>query len=200
MTSPQDFLNQLRIASPCPADWAAMAGDDRSRFCATCEKHVYDFSRMTAAEGLALIREKEGQVCARLWRRPDGTVITADCPVGVMTARARRKTKTRLPLAAAMLIAAAMTEAACAPKAKPQPVPPSPVPAPRPTETMTTTFDYSGVVPGAKVTIHDWTAPFATMSVGNLISGDTCMTGLDMTSETQGIQMSKDAWEHLPIR
>ncbi|HEU4951382.1 MAG TPA: hypothetical protein VFT46_05490 [Holophagaceae bacterium] len=115
MPSPQDVLNQLRIASPCPAAWAEMLGDDRARFCAACEKHVYDFSKMTAAEGLALIREKEGQVCARLWRRADGTVITADCAVG---RRLSARRSVAGPLAAAALLAAALAQAACAPKVK----------------------------------------------------------------------------------
>jgi hypothetical protein len=37
---------------------------------------------MTLEEGLTLIREKEGEVCGRLTRRRDGTVLSADCPVG----------------------------------------------------------------------------------------------------------------------
>src|SRR5262249_21676769 len=31
---------------------------------------------------VALLREKEGRLCVRLHRRPDGTVMTADCPRG----------------------------------------------------------------------------------------------------------------------
>lgn len=76
------LLDQIKIASPCPARWAEMAGDDRARFCAQCEKHVFNLSAMTAAAAAALIREKEGKLCARLYRRRDGTVLTADCPVG----------------------------------------------------------------------------------------------------------------------
>jgi len=105
MSAAQDFLNRLQIASPCPASWAEMSGDERARFCATCEKHVYDFSRMTAAEGMALIREKEGKVCGRLWRRADGTVITADCPMGKKLA-SRRSIKVPLMAAVALGLAA----------------------------------------------------------------------------------------------
>jgi hypothetical protein len=82
-------LGQLQIASPCPASWDEMQGDDKARFCALCQKHVYNFAVMSAEEGLALLREKEGHFCGRLTRRRDGTVITQDCPVG-WAARARQ--------------------------------------------------------------------------------------------------------------
>src|SRR5262245_61583986 len=82
-------LEQLRIASPCPASWDEMQGDDKARFCGLCQKHVYNFAAMTIEEGLALVREKEGNLCGRLTRRRDGTVITQDCPVG-WAARARQ--------------------------------------------------------------------------------------------------------------
>jgi hypothetical protein len=76
-------LDQLKIASPCGMDWNEMQGDDRSRFCSSCQKHVYNFAAMTTEEGLALIEAKEGKLCGRLTRRYDGTVLTADCPVGL---------------------------------------------------------------------------------------------------------------------
>jgi hypothetical protein len=79
---------RLRVASPCPADWNAMQGDDRVRFCGQCEKNVYNISAMTHAEAEDLIREKEGKLCVRFYQRTDGTVLTADCPVG---RRRRRK-------------------------------------------------------------------------------------------------------------
>ena len=36
-----------------------------------------------------LLEEREGRICIRLYRRADGTVITADCPVGVKRRRLR---------------------------------------------------------------------------------------------------------------
>ena len=38
-------------------------------------------------EAEAMIRANEGEMCVRLYKRTDGTVLTADCRVGV---RARR--------------------------------------------------------------------------------------------------------------
>jgi hypothetical protein len=84
------ILNNLRIASPCPATWEAMRGDDRVRFCDSCSKHVHNVSGLTADEAVALIQKSDGQSCVRLFRRKDGTVLTADCPVGIRFAVRRR--------------------------------------------------------------------------------------------------------------
>jgi hypothetical protein len=82
MMKPNNDLSRLRIASPCPTDWESMNGNDRVRFCRLCELNVYDISAMTSKEARELIARTEGRLCARLYRRADGTVITADCPVG----------------------------------------------------------------------------------------------------------------------
>lgn len=83
MRTSLDLLDDIRIASPCTARWDGMAGDDRARHCAACDKTVYDLSRLTADQAADLIREKEGSLCVRLYRRSDGRVLTADCPVGL---------------------------------------------------------------------------------------------------------------------
>ena len=84
VTMNQNFisLEELQIAKPCRADWNRMTGDERARFCLSCHKNVYDISQMTREEAQKLIAQNEGHVCVRLYRRPDGTVITSDCPVG----------------------------------------------------------------------------------------------------------------------
>ena len=199
MSAAQDFLNRMQITSPCPASWAEMSGDDRARFCATCEKHVYDFSKMTAAEGVALIREKEGKVCARLWRRADGTVLTADCPVGMRRAKIRRwipATK-----AATLALASLAANLACAPK---QPV--KTVQAPPTSETpkvvrsVSTTVDYSQQVPIATVSICESGNGTLTMEVGNMVNYDAYRLPLDFESTATGTKMSHEEWERLPLR
>ena len=199
MPAAQDFLNRLQIASPCPASWAEMSGDERARFCATCEKHVYDFSKMTAAEGMALIREKEGQVCARLWRRADGTVITADCPVGAMRLANRRRA--RLPWAAAACLSVVMANIACAPKRAPATAP-APIAAQtqRARPEMVTTYDYSGPVPAATVTICDWVAGANTVNVGFLVNTEDDSYHLNFDSPAAGRRMTSQDWENLPLR
>lgn len=74
------FMDDIRVASPCRASWDDMTGDERSRACAHCRKNVYNLSGMTRAEIETLIREKEGRLCVRFYRRADGRLVTADCP------------------------------------------------------------------------------------------------------------------------
>ncbi len=94
-------LENIRIATPCSADWDDMQGDERVRFCGKCEKNVYNLSAMTRQAGEALVREKEGRLCVRMYQRQDGTVITTDCPVGVHKARLRARIWARVSGAAA---------------------------------------------------------------------------------------------------
>jgi hypothetical protein len=83
------MLDAVSIASPCSARWEEMVGDDRARFCGKCEKNVYNLSALTREEAEAVLRAKEGELCVRLYRREDGTVLTQDCPVGVRRKRMR---------------------------------------------------------------------------------------------------------------
>lgn len=77
----QVSLSNIRIASPCPADWNKMVGDERVRHCAECNLNVYNLSAMTERQVHALIAESSGQrLCTRFYRRADGTVLTQDCP------------------------------------------------------------------------------------------------------------------------
>jgi hypothetical protein len=75
-------LNNIKIASPCAANWNEMYGDDRKRFCGDCKLNVYNLSGMTKDEAEALVMKAEGRLCVRFYQRADGSVITQDCPVG----------------------------------------------------------------------------------------------------------------------
>jgi carboxypeptidase family protein len=66
-----------------------MTGDDRVRFCELCNLHVYNIAELTRFEAQTLVATTEGRICARLYRRTDGTVITKDCPVGLRALRRR---------------------------------------------------------------------------------------------------------------
>jgi hypothetical protein len=84
------FLDQIRLASPCPASWEQMCGDERTRHCDLCQLKVYNLSALSRADAEAFISAKEGQqVCVRLYRRVDGTVLTQDCPIGLRALRQR---------------------------------------------------------------------------------------------------------------
>lgn len=80
-------LRSLRVATPCHAKWDEMDGDDRKRFCHQCSKHVYNFESLNTAEIQDLLGT--ASVCGRFYQRSDGTVLTADCPVGVRLAHSR---------------------------------------------------------------------------------------------------------------
>jgi hypothetical protein len=101
-------LDNLRVASPCPTNWESMQGDDKVRHCELCNLNVYNISALSRREAAALITRSEGRLCARLYRRADGTVITKDCPVGL---RAIRRRAARMTAAA---FAALVTLATCA--------------------------------------------------------------------------------------
>lgn len=115
MTQPKDFLDRMRIASPCHVGWENMKGDDRTRFCDQCSLHVYNISAMTRDEVASLVRSADGRICARLYRRADGTVLTRDCPVGL---RALRRRVSRA--AGAALTAVLSLFSAAAGQSKPQ--------------------------------------------------------------------------------
>lgn len=75
-------LDNIKIASPCPADWNEMRGDARRRHCLQCGLNVYNLSDMTRDEAESFLINSEGRVCVKYYRRKDGTVLTQDCPVG----------------------------------------------------------------------------------------------------------------------
>jgi hypothetical protein len=89
MSANHNPLRQLKVAKPCPADWNAMTGNDRMRFCGQCQLNVYNLSGMTRTEAERLVTQAEGRVCARFYRRADGTVLTQDCPVGLRAVKQR---------------------------------------------------------------------------------------------------------------
>ena len=58
-------LDHIHVAAPCTADWDGMVGDERTRFCAGCEKNVYNLSSMTRIEAEALLIAKVVELAAR---------------------------------------------------------------------------------------------------------------------------------------
>lgn len=75
----RDVLDSITIPVACPVSWDEMHGDHRTRFCDKCSQNVHDVSEMTAAEAVQLVTSGETMPCLRLFRRPDGRVMTTDC-------------------------------------------------------------------------------------------------------------------------
>ena len=84
------LLDSVQIASPCTANWDEMIGDDRARFCTHCQKDVFNLSALPREEAETFLRARTAEVCVRLYKRVDGTVLTSDCPVGVKRKRLRK--------------------------------------------------------------------------------------------------------------
>ena len=100
-------LDRLRIAAPCPFSWDQMEGDDRVRFCGHCRLNVFNISELSRNEAEALIASAEGGLCARLYRRADGSILTKDCPVGLRALRQRMTRRAAAVVAAVVSIGSA---------------------------------------------------------------------------------------------
>jgi hypothetical protein len=86
-------LEQISVPIPCSVEWNSMTGDQQQRYCTQCRQQVYNLSAMTRdaaeefiqahsvaiAEGTANGQQPAARLCVRLYRRPDGTVVTRDC-------------------------------------------------------------------------------------------------------------------------
>lgn len=100
---------QLRIPSPCDADWASMSPRERARHCAQCGLDVMDVSAYRAEEALERLEQRRGsRTCVSYVVRRDGTVRFADSP-DVPVSRLR-------PLRSGY-VAVALSLAACGPSA-----------------------------------------------------------------------------------
>lgn len=72
--SRRDFIQQLRIASPCSVDWDSMIGNDRVRFCEHCQLSVHHVDSLTRKKLRRLIAHSNGRVCVNYTRSPQTTL------------------------------------------------------------------------------------------------------------------------------
>jgi len=77
------MIGNIRVASPCPANWEQMKGNDRVRHCDACNLNVYNLAAFTEVEIRELLANRNGRLCGRIYQRRDGTVLTQNCPVGL---------------------------------------------------------------------------------------------------------------------
>ena len=85
----RDALDCIDIPIPCKASWDDMVGDERVRHCGDCRQNVYNIAAFSRREATRLVQERSGRVCLRIFRRPDGTVVTDDCRARLRAARKR---------------------------------------------------------------------------------------------------------------
>lgn len=118
-------LPNLRLGFACKQRWEDMIGDDRIRACGGCDRPVFNLSEMTSEDAERVLATRGLTPCVRFYRRPDGTVMTTDCPTG------ERREGRRLAVVASSLAAGSVL--AAAPSARAEPAPASPVETPRST-------------------------------------------------------------------
>jgi hypothetical protein len=122
-------LENLMIAAPCDVDWEDMVGDDRVRRCSDCKLNVYNVQSLTRKEVTELLnsdRAQSGRLCLQLYRRADGTLLTADCPRGLEKIRAFSSRLWRTVAAAlTLVVGGSSVMAQDKDKATTQPVPPN---------------------------------------------------------------------------
>lgn len=73
-------LDSAMIEIPCKVPWDSMLvlDDEAARWCGKCKSNVYDVASMTRERAEQILRD-DAPSCMRLFRRPDGTVLTKDC-------------------------------------------------------------------------------------------------------------------------
>lgn len=49
----------------CPKSWKGMSGDETTRFCSYCKKHVHNLETMTVSARLALLSSPAASICSR---------------------------------------------------------------------------------------------------------------------------------------
>jgi len=60
---------QLTIDNPCHENWDRMAPSEKGRFCASCQKHVIDFTGMSDSQLATFFKKPSvGSVCGRFYR------------------------------------------------------------------------------------------------------------------------------------
>jgi len=138
-------LPNLRLGFACKQRWEDMIGDDRVRACAGCDRPVFNLSAMTREEAERVLATRGLTPCVRFYRRPDGTVMTTDCPTG-----ARREGR-RLAVVASSLAAGT---ALASPSARAEPPPPAESEAAT-TATPDATTDAPAIEPEQGITIDE---------------------------------------------
>jgi hypothetical protein len=63
--SKRSLIDSIEVKSPCSADWNAMTGSERVRFCSHCNLSVNNISTLTRKQAMRLVRESRGRICVR---------------------------------------------------------------------------------------------------------------------------------------
>jgi hypothetical protein len=121
------LADRLCVREPCDmlSGWDEMPGDERTRFCGSCQRDVHDVSRLTRDQVETLLRAHDGaRLCVRLRvRRTDGAILLAD---GHAHPSRQLATRSRM---GALAISATAALTACTSQTAPAPAPADVAPA-----------------------------------------------------------------------
>ncbi|PSL35922.1 carboxypeptidase-like regulatory domain-containing protein [Chitinophaga ginsengisoli] len=71
----------LSISQPCHESWNEMTPTDKGRFCQSCQKTVTDFSTLTDAQLIELLKNKQASACGRFTASQLNRVVNAPVPM-----------------------------------------------------------------------------------------------------------------------
>lgn len=154
----KDLFDLIDVPEPCPQSWETMQGDDKSRFCGSCEKDIYNLSEMTRSEAKKLILQSKESVCVRLEKDTHGKVKTLKKQLHQITRQ--------VPIAAGVLSASLALAASADAQRKPPPIPRPPVGRivinkdildvkSKASISGTITDSNGAVIPGAEISLFD---------------------------------------------
>lgn len=77
-----EIVNSLEVSSPCHNEnFSTNSTETESGwYCGECKKEVHDLSRCSQDEILQLIEQTQGNFCALITRKADGSIITNEPP------------------------------------------------------------------------------------------------------------------------
>ena len=68
--SKRSLVDSIEVKNACSADWNAMTGSERVRFCSHCNLSVNNISALTRKQAMRLVRESNGRICVRYVKNP----------------------------------------------------------------------------------------------------------------------------------
>lgn len=71
----KDTAKTWTIKQRCSADWEKMRGDDKRRFCESCQKFVHNVSAMSRTERETFADLANRRECVFYSQRPDGEIL-----------------------------------------------------------------------------------------------------------------------------
>lgn len=85
----RDLSEQLKIETPCTANWDQMIGNEWVRFCEHCQLMVNDLTPLTPKRVRRLIANSKGRLCVRYRLSPEGAPLLKAAPQQLHQIRTR---------------------------------------------------------------------------------------------------------------